>query len=179
MTPEQYTGQEWDELLRQMNGTQIKKSMRGAIRAEARKAQKIAQSRLASSGLQVKGNNADWKKGIRTRIYPDNKGMGFMVTVKARAASRKTGTGEKSMHVNRFGIKKPILMWAEEGTQSRKTKTQTKWFVRQRKGHKTGKMGAYGFLEDSAPEMFAAVEAGLTPEVSKAVEKVARKCGFV
>ena len=102
MKPEEYTGREWDELLREMNGTQIKKSLRGAIRAEARKSQKIAQGKLSTSGLQVKGNTSDWKKGIRVRIYPDNKGAGFMVTVKARAASRKTGMGEKSMHENRF-----------------------------------------------------------------------------
>jgi len=179
MKPEEYTGREWDELLREMNGAQIKKSLRGAIRAEARKAQKIAQGKLSTSGLQVKGNTSDWKKGIRVRIYPDNKGAGFMVTVKARAASRKTGMGEKSMHENRFGFKKPILMWAEEGTKGRKTKTQTKWGLRKRKGHSTGKMGAYHFMDDAAPEMFQSVEAGLTPEIERAVQKVARKCGFV
>ncbi len=179
MSPEEYTGKEWDDLLRQMNGTQIKKSMRGAIRAEARKAQKIAQGKLLSSGLQVRGSTSDWKKGIRTRIYPDNKGAGFMVTVKARAASRKTGKGEKSMHENRFGFRKPILMWAEEGTKNRSTKSQTKWFVRKKKGHSTGRMRAYGFMEAATPGMFRSVEAGLLPEVEKAVWKVAKKCGFV
>jgi hypothetical protein len=179
MNPEEYTGKEWENLLRQMNGKQIKKSLRGALRAESRKAQKIAQSKLQTSGLRVQGDTADWKKGIRTRIYPDNKGMGFMITVKARAASRKTGNGEKSMHKNRFGFKKPILMWAEEGTKSRKTKTQTKWGFRKRKGHSTGRMGAYGFMEAATPEMFQSVEAGLAPEVDKAVTKVAKKCGFV
>lgn len=186
MNPEEYTGKEWENLLRQMNGKQIKKSMRGALRAEARKAQKIAQSKLQTSGLQVRGDTADWKKGIRTRIYPDNKGMGFLVTVKARAASRKTGTGEKSMHKTYQSIKKPdkygpkpVLMWAEEGTKIRKTKTQTKWGFRKRKGHSTGRMDAYGFMEDATPEMFQSVEAGLVPEVEKAVTKVAKKCGFV
>lgn len=179
MNPEEYTGKEWQELLRRMNGAQIKKSLRGAIRAEAGKARKIAQGKLLSSGLQVKGDTSDWKKGIRTRIYPDSKGAGFMVTVKARAAGRATGTGEKSMHKNRFGFKKPILMWAEEGTKDRKTKTQTKWGFRKRKGHSTGRMDAYHFMEDATPEMFQSVEAGLLPEVEKAVAKVAGKCGFV
>lgn len=178
MTPEEYTGKEWDDLLRQMNGKQIKKSMRGAIRAEAAKARKIAQSKLMASGLQVHGDRGDWKKGIRARFYPDNKGMGFMITVKARAA-RNAGGGEKSMHKNRFGVKKPILMWAEDGTFIRKTKTQTKWGFRKRKGHSTGKMGAYEFMEKATPEMFQSVEDGLLPEVEKSVTKVAQKCGFV
>lgn len=178
MKPEEYNGSEWRNLLNQMNGKQIKKSLRGAVRAEARKAQKIAQQQLEVSGLQVKGNAADWKKGIRTRIYPDNKGLGFLVTVKARAASRN-GNTEKSMHKNRFGLKKPILMWAEEGTDARKTKTKTKFFVRQKKAHRTGRMKPYGFIERATPEMFKTVEENLTPEVEKAVTKVAKKCGFI
>lgn len=179
MSPEEYTGKEWEELLRQMNGTQIKKSLRGAIRAEARKAQKIAQGKLQASGLHVEGDISDWKKGIRVRIYPGNKGFGFMTTVKARAASRRTGNGEKSMHKNRYGLKKPILMWAEEGTKSRKTKAKTKWGFRKRKGHATGRMGAYGFMEDATPEMFQSLETGLVPEIENSVRKVAKKCGFV
>lgn len=178
MNPKDYTGKEWDDLLRLMNASQIKKSMRGALRAEARKARKIAQNKLAGTGLQVKGDSSDWKKGIRTRIYPSNKGTGFMVTVKAIAANRKSGV-EKSMHTNRFGVKKPILMWAEEGTKKRKTKTQTKWGLRKRKGHSTGRMKDYGFMEAATPEMYRSVENGLVPEVEKSVMKVARKCGFV
>ena len=177
MRPEDYTGKEWQELLKQMNGRQLRKTLRRAYRAEAKKAVAIAQRQLASSGLQVKGSMADWKRGVRSHIY--SRGGGFMVTVKARAASRKTGKGEKSMHTNRYGVKKPILMWAEEGTKTRKTKTQTKWFVRKKKGHSTGRMGAYGFIEKATPEMFKSVEDGLTPEVGKAVQGVARKCGFI
>lgn len=183
--------------MRQMDGKEIKKSLRSAVRAEARKAQKIAQSHLETSGLQVQGNTADWKKGIRTYIYNPNKATGFMVTVKARAASRKTGKGEKSMHQNRKGFKKPVLMWAEEGTIARKrggkrvkadnahntAKAQGRiggaWQYIRRGGIPTGRMRPYRFLERAAPEMYQAVEAGLTPEIGKAVENVARKCGFI
>lgn len=171
-----YTGREWQELLRQMNGTQIKKSMRSAVRRVAAQAQKTAQGELLASGLKVKGDAADWKKGIRTRLYPDRMGAGFLVTVKARAASRKTGGGEKSMHKNRFGQKKPVLMWAEEGTAERRT--SGRGFLRRRKGHGTGRMGAYRFMEAATPEMFRQTESGLLPEVEKAVKKVAAKCGF-
>ena len=197
MKPEQYTGNEWQHLLKQMDGKEIKKSLRNAIRAEAKKAQKIAQDKLATSELQVQGNTADWKKGIRTYIYNPNKATGFMVTVKARAANRRTGKVEKSMHQNRKGFKKPVLMWAEEGTQPRKrggkrvksdnahnaAKAKGRiggaWQYIRRKGIPTGRMRPYRFLEGAAPEMFQAVETGLTPEIEKAVENVAKKCGFI
>lgn len=197
MKPEEYTGSEWQYLLKQMDGKEIKKSLRSAIRAEAKKAQKIAQDKLAATDLQVQGNTADWKKGIRTYIYNPNKATGFMVTVKARAVNRKTGKGEKSMHQNRKGFKKPVLMWAEEGTQPRKrggkrvkandahntAKAQGRiggaWHYIRKNGIKTGRMKPYRFLEQATPEMFQAVEAGLTPEIGKAVENVARKCGFI
>ena len=179
MDPKDYTGKEWDDLLRGMNAKQIKSSLRRALRAEAKKAVAIAQRHLASSGLNVEGNTSDWKKGVRSFIYNPTRGTGFLVTVKARAASRKTGKGEKSMHENRYGFKKPILMWAEGGTQPRKTKSKTKWFVRQKRGHSTGRMKAYGFLEKATPEMFQTVEAGLVPEIDNAVKKVAAKCGFI
>ena len=197
MKPEEYTGSEWQYLLKQMDGKEIKKSLRSAIRAEAKKAQKIAQDKLDATDLQVQGNTADWKKGIRTYIYNPNRATGVMVTVKARAASRKTGKGEKSMHQNRKGFKKPVLMWAEEGTQPRKrggkrvkadnahntAKAQGRiggaWQYIRKGGIKTGRMKPYRFLERATPEMFQAVEAGLTPEVGRAVENVARKCGFI
>lgn len=178
MNPKEYTGSEWTQLLRRMDGRQIKRSLMGAIRREANKARKIAQARLTTSGLDVKGNTSDWKKGIRTRIYPGNKGTGFLVTVKARVANRKGGA-EKSMHTNRFGFRKPVLMWAEEGTSFRRTKSQTRWGIRRRKSHSTGRMEAYRFLEDATPEMFNEVESGLVAEIDNAVGLIARKCGFL
>lgn len=197
MDPKDYTGKEWDDLLREMNAQQIKASIRGAMRAEAKKAVAIAQRYLASSGLNVQGDTADWKKGIRYYIYSPSRATGFLVTVKARAASRKTGKGEKSMHRNRFGARKPILMWAVEGTQPRKrggrkftvkngiygthrTEKNRYWKETYRIGGvSTGRMGKYPFLEEATSEMFQNVENGLTPELGKAVVKVARKCGFV
>lgn len=173
MDPKQYTGKEWTDLLRQMTPRQIRNAVKRAYRAVSKEAVKVAQRNLAASGLKSSGG--DLKKGIRSYAY--SRGGGFLVTVKARAANRQ-GKGEKGMHTTRKGIKKPILTWAEEGTVERHTKSKTRWFTRTRKGHTTGKMPAYGFLSKSEPEMFSIVERGLTPEVEKAVEKVARKCGF-
>ena len=147
-----------------------------------------------------RGAEGTWSIGAEKFAYPAGATIALppaMVTVKARAASRKTGKGEKSMHQNRKGFKKPVLMWAEEGTQPRKrggkrvkadnahntAKAQGRiggaWQYIRKGGIKTGRMKPYRFLERATPEMFQAVEAGLTPEVGRAVENVARKCGFI
>lgn len=176
MKPEDYKGTEWTELAKQLTPRQIRNSVKRAYRREARKARDIAVGKLRTSGLAVRGNAADWEKGIREHIY--SRGGGFLISVKARGANRQ-GRGEKGMHRNRAGKTKPVLMWAEEGTQTRKTKTRTRIFTRKRKGHGTGRMPAYGFLAAAAPEMYRSVETGLFPEVETAVAKVAEKAGLI
>lgn len=176
MDPKDYKGKEWTELSRLLTPRQLRNSVKRAYRREANKACKIAVQKLRVSGLDVKGNRSDLEKGIRPFIYP--RGGGFLVTVKARGANRQ-GKGEKGMHTNRTGKRKPILMWAEEGTDFRKTKSRTKIFARKRKGHSTGRMPGYGFLERATPEMYRSVETGLFPEVQAAVNKTAQKAGIV
>ena len=194
MQPNQYTGKEWTQLAKELTPRQLRNSLKRAYRAEAKKALAIARRELGASSMQVQGNQADWDKGIRSHIY--SKGGGFLITVKAHRANLK-GQGEKSMHENRKGFKKPVLMWAEEGTKPRQRggkKIRIKhgiysthrsgktryWTETIRKGGiSTGQMKAYGFLEKATPEMFQAVESDLTVEVGAAVEKVAKKCGFV
>ena len=197
MNPKDYTGEEWTQLAKELTPRQMRNALKRSYRAEAKKALGIARRHLHASGMQVKGSQADWDKGIRSHIY--SKGGGFMLTVKARRANSK-GKGEKSMHQNRKGFKKPVLMWAEEGTQRRLSKSSNwryehsgSWKLwarhgasmkpKKRKvrkdGINRGRMRAYGFLEKATPEMFQTVEADLGVEVGAAVEKVAKKCGFV
>lgn len=174
MDPRDYTGKEWTDLLRQMSTRQIRNSLKRAYRKEANKAQRIAAQKLRTSGLKYSGS--DMEKGIRTRIY--SRGGGFMLTVKAKKAT-KSGGKEQGMYTNRQGLKKPVLMWAEEGTLPRRTKSATKFFVRTRKGHSTGQMPSYGFMEKATPQMYKSVEDGLFPEIDLAVRKVAKKAGFI
>lgn len=197
MQPNQYTGSEWTQLAKELSPRQMRNALKRSYRTEAKKALAVARRKLHKSGLHVEGNKADWDKGIRSHIY--SKGGGFMLTVKARRANHN-GKGEKSMHQNRKGFKKPILMWAEEGTQKRQAKSKgwhyeqtgswklwarhgTAYKPRKRKvrygGLNRGQMGAYGFLEKATPEMYQVVEADLGVEVGAAVEKVAKKCGFI
>lgn len=152
-------------LLREMTPRQIRNSLKRAYRAEAKKVKKIAERKLDSSGLHVMGSKSDLHKGIRTRIY--SRGGGFMLTV-------KPGKGNvKSMHKNRRGFLKPVLLWAEEGTVGRFTRNGM------RRGHITGSMPSYGFMAAAEDEMLQTAENDLLSEVEVAVEKVARKAGMV
>lgn len=192
-----YTGKEWDDLLRGFSKRQIRNTLKRSYRKVGNGAKKIAAKKLSSSGLEVKGSRADWEKGIRLYVY--SKGGGFMLTVKARAA-KKNGSGELSMHTNRKGFKKPVLMWAEEGTQERfakPTKFRYEWTGHQKlwarhgaaykpkrrkiaiAGRKRGQMPAYDFMKKSEPEAFRYVEGSLVKELETATVKVAKKAGFV
>lgn len=191
---DQNDGKDLATLAKELTPRQLRNALKRSYRAEAKKVLGIARRHLHASKLKVKGNKSDWDKGIRSHIY--SKGGGFLITVKAHRSNLK-GEGEKSMHENRKGFKKPILMWAEEGTNYRQRggkKVRVKhgiygthrsgktryWTETIRKnGIPTKRMPAYRFLDKATPEMNSTVEADLGKEVGVAVDKVAKKCGFI
>ena len=138
--PSQYKGKEWDELLQCFNKRDLKASLKGAYRKTGNEILKIARQRLMSSGI---AHASKLKKGIRLRVYP--RGSGFMITVKPH--------GKQGYHVNRFGLEKPVLMWAEEGTKVRYVrhgggqKVQTSAGQWRTLGRRRGQMPAYHFLD--------------------------------
>lgn len=168
MNPEEYKGTEWAQLLKCFDGKQLKKSLKGAYRKEGNKVRKIVVSKLQSSGIDD-SNGLD--KGIRTYVY--SRGGGFMVTVKPGKSNKH------SMYVNKRGIKKPVLLFASEGTKERKTKSKTRIFVRLRKGHATGKMPAYRFIDSATAESFKLVEDNLSKELENNVNSTAQKAGLI
>ena len=149
----------WTELMKQMSQRQLRNALKSGYRKANNEALKIARQKLGETSLHVMGNTGDWKRGVRGYIY--SKGGGFMATVKGR--------GQKSMHVNRRGKEKPVLMWAEEGTKPRK----------RRNGGNSGHMRAYNFMRDSEAAMYRKVEEVLAPELEKAVYRAAQKAGLV
>jgi hypothetical protein len=191
---DQNDGKDLATLAKELTPRQLRNALKRSYRAEAKKVLGIARRHLHASKLKVKGNKSDWDKGIRSHIY--SKGGGFLITVKAHRSTLK-GEGEKSMHENRKGFKKPILMWAEEGTNYRQRggkKVRVKhgiygthrsgktryWTETIRKnGIPTKRMPAYRFLDKATPEMNSTVETDLGKEVGVAVDKVAKKCGFI
>ena len=191
---DQNDGKDLATLAKELTPRQLRNALKRSYRAEAKKVLGIARRHLHASKLKVKGNKSDWDKGIRSHIY--SRGGGFLITVKAHRSNLK-GEGEKSMHENRKGFKKPILMWAEEGTNYRQRggkKVRVKhgiygthrsgktryWTETIRKnGIPTKRMPAYRFLDKATPEMNSTVETDLGKEVGVAVDKVAKKCGFI
>lgn len=101
---------------------------------------------------------------------------GFRVTVAARAA-RMNGKGERSMHKNRRGLKKPVLLWAENGTERRFTKSNGRRALRKGKGHATGRMRRYGFMDKTRREVSASIPEVLKKDLADSVNTIAKKYG--
>ena len=157
-----------EQLIKQLTPAQLRKAMRSAYGAEARKAAKIARAKLATKDIHVKGLQSDWEKGIRPLVYSRN--GGFMVTVK--------GIKGKSMHVTRRLWQKPVLMWAEDGTKRRHPSRPSTWKKGGKGKHYAGKMPAYHFIAESEAEMRTLVESDLNSELEKKAERIVRKCGL-
>lgn len=162
---------------------QLRKAMRSASRREANAVRKAARQNVLSSELG-KGTSQDVSKGVYARTYPDKYGAGFMVTVKPH--------GEKGIHTNRYGNKKPVLMWAETGIDKErhvgKRKGSYKRFSSivgrdtkryRRSGHSTGTMPKYGFMEKTEEQCTPGVESRLFDSFQENVEKAARKNGLL
>lgn len=146
-----------------------RKAMRSAIRREGNRLKKRAVANLQGSGIG-QGTNGRLSRGIRSYVYPEKYGAGFLLSAKPH---KKQG-----YHKNRQGKEKPVLMWAEDGTDLRRTKTKTKVFVRQRKGHATGRMKRYGFLRKTDEQGAQVVEQNLFATFQKNLERAARKKGL-
>ena len=75
----------------------------------------------------------------------------------------KNGKGEAGFHTNRQGLKKPVLIWVEEGTKERKTKSNGgKRAARRRSAHSTGRMRRYGFM--SRPNVLIVEACDIEPD---------------
>lgn len=146
-------------------------AIKGALRRAANTIRRVAVNNLRSS----LNSNRDLERGVRAMVW--KRQAGFRVTVGPKAASRKTGKGERGYHTNRRGLKKPVLMWAEDGTDSRRTKSKTRIFTRSRKGHSTGRMKRYGFMARTKSETEANVTSMLHTEIINNVKRVAKKYG--
>lgn len=153
-------------------------ALRGAFRKEADRVRKVAINNLRSSGLK---SSKDLEKGIRKAVF--KKAAGFRVTVGTKRAN-KAGKGEAGFHTNRRGLKKPILIWAEEGTKERKTKNGrgvlgffTRRAARKRSAHRTGKMKRYGFMSRTLEGTRESVTNNVQNNVVDSIRKISEKYG--
>lgn len=165
-----YTGQEWTELLRAMDGKQIKSTLKTAYGRIGKEIADLARASLTSSDIR---NASRMKRLIRVRVYPD--GGGFMITVRPH--------GSSGFYTNHAGLQKPVLMWAEEGTRERKPRHKTAYVVRTVEGrfittHGMGAEKAYHILTPAEQRGGQIIQAELPSDIEAAAVKRMEKTGW-
>jgi hypothetical protein len=158
------------------------KALKGGFRREANQVRKTAINNLRSSGINT---DTDLEDGIRAVVF--TRAAGFKVTIAPGKKGGKTfGLHETRQYLKRptYYRKLPILVFAEGGTEMRRTKSNSgkhtkMWVKRKRAGHNTGRMRAYGFMKQTLRDVRDTVTANLHNEVILSVEKVAKKNGCI
>lgn len=148
-------------------------AIKGGFRKEANLVRKTAINNLRNSIRTDK----DLEKGVRAIVF--KRKAGFRVTVGTKKAN-KSGKGEAGFHTNRQGLKKPVLIWAEDGTDERRTKPKQgtrRRASRLRASHPTGRMKRYGFMAQTLRSVRDTVTDNVHKMVTDNVEKIAKKYG--
>lgn len=168
-----YNDENLQRLFAELEPKRRLQAIKGGFRREANQVRKTAINNLRSS-IQ---SNKDLEKGVRAIVF--KRKAGFRVTVGTKRAG-KNGKGEAGFHTNRQGLKKPVLIWAEEGTAERKTKPKQgtrRRAARLRASHRTGRMKRYGFMAQTLTGVRDTVTANIHKMVTENVEQVAKKYG--
>lgn len=166
-----YDDRNLQQLFAELEPKRRLQAIKGGFRREANQVRKTAINNLRSS----LHSNKDLEKGVRTIVF--KRKAGFRVTVGTKRAG-KNGKGEAGFHTNRQGLRKPVLIWAEDGTQERKTKGNGgKRAMRLRSAHRTGRMKRYGFLTQTLNGVRDTVTNNIHNMVIENVEQVAKKYG--
>ncbi|MCM1517531.1 MAG: hypothetical protein NC117_02695 [Pseudoflavonifractor sp.] len=165
----QYDDSNLQKLFAEMDVKRRVQALRGAFRREANKVRKTAINNLRGSIR----TDRDLERGVRSMVF--KRKAGFRVTVGTKKAG-KSGR-DYGFHTNRRGLRKPVLIWAEAGTDRRYTKTRSKIFRRLRKGHYTGRMRRYGFMRTTLQQVRGTVTEDLRNEIIDNVTRIARKYG--
>ena len=168
----QYNDDDLQRLFAEMDTKKRLKALKGAFRREANRVRKTALNNLRGSIRTDK----DLERGVRAIVF--KRKAGFRVTI----GTKKAGKSDKGygFHTNRQGKEKPVLIWAEEGTKSRKSKKTTRYFTfgsGWRTGKNRGMMKRYGFMQKTREQVRDSVTRSLHEEVINSVQKEAKKHG--
>ena len=179
----QYDDTQLQKLFSELSEKERAKALKGAFRAQARALRKAAVNNLRSS----LNSNPELEKGVRALVF--KRQLGFRVTVGTVLKWNKDHTGyatKKGFYMNRQGLEKPVLIWAEEGTKERRTKGQRAWYRTKRgqrrrrymyNGAYRGRMRRYGFMEKARDQMAGTVTRELQDSIRTYVTKTAQKHG--
>lgn len=166
-----YDDRNLQQLFAELEPKRRLQAIKGGFRKEANQVRKTAINNLRNSV----NSNRDLEKGVRAIVF--KRKAGFRVTVGTKRAG-KNGKGEAGFHTNRQGLKKPVLIWVEDGTQERRTKGNGgKRAKRRRSAHRTGRMKRYGFMTQTLNGVRDTVTADIHKLVSENVLRVAQKYG--
>lgn len=87
------------------------------------------------------------------------------------------------MHLNRYGLKKPVLIWAETGTKWRRVKTDKiakfktggKWYTTRAKDR--GFMKRYGFMAKTEMQVKHTAGNQIKDELVNRLKRIAKENG--
>ena len=178
----EYDDHQLRELYAQMDEKQRAKAMKGAFRTTANVMRRAAVS-FVRSDLH---SSRDLEKGVRSLVFKQK--LGFRVTVGTvvkKAANRSGWVGVKGFHLNRQGLEKPVLIWAEDGTKERRLKGgrgthKTKRGFRKRylfNGAYRGRMTAYQFIVKANQQVGPQINQTIQDNFRSSMEKTAKKYG--
>lgn len=168
----QYDDKNLQRLFAEMDTKKRMKALKGAFRRTANQVRKTAIKNLRGSIR----TDSDLECGVRALVFK-RKAAGFRVTIGTKKAG-KSGK-EYGYHLNRQGLKKPVLIWAEAGTRWRRSKKATLYQIggKWRTGRTRGFMKRYGFMQKTLTEVRDRVTDSLHKEVVNSITKEAKKYG--
>ena len=156
------------ELWRALNAKEQRRALKSAYRKVGKQVRDIAREEVRAVGFKTHGT-APLEDSLYTWAY--TRGSGFMVT--ARPHKRK------GMHLNSRKQEKPVL-WFLQGTKGRRTKTQTKFFIRTRKGHSTGRISRKRYQPERAEDRAVGiVESQLAEALERNAYNILKRKGLV
>lgn len=160
----EYDDRNLQKLFAELEPKRRLQAIKGGFRKEANRVRKTAINNLRESVR----SDRDLEKGVRSLVF--KRKAGFRITVGTKKA-RKNGKGEAGFHTNRRGLKKPILIWAEDGTAQRRTKSG------KHAARSTGRMKRYGFMNKTLKAERGNVTENIHGMVMENVQKIAKKYG--
>lgn len=154
------------------------KALRSGLLRTANTVRKAARANLMATGVH---NARQLCRGIRSRV--GRKTVGFAVTIRATPGRGGTGRGARGMHLNRQGLRKPVLGWLELGTAARRLRLGSargagKGRRRVSAGERRGRLRPLGFMQKTRAQTRATVTRTMHDMVRDSVIKTAKQNGF-
>lgn len=165
-TTQPFQGREFKSVLDALSPSDIRKTLKNAYRRIGRKVIRVVASKAAttvgSNGRTLRHGEA---VGRSARTFAYSRGGGFAVTVKPRGRSG-------AQYNTSRGVKKPVAIWANAGTEPRHRRAGKAGKV------STGRMPAYDFLTKANEEAVRIVNADTLPIVEDAAKKKLKRNGI-